>query len=124
MSRLPDGRVLELGFTYRSCQDQPPPQPASCRMALPAGICASGTFPDLCFCADPDPNWTGASDLVCGCFDRDLNDGINQETYNCEDRRVEMGLRYVYPPTVATRLLPLQPLVLCARSQQVPLRTV
>jgi hypothetical protein len=24
-----------------------------------------GTFPDLCFCADPDPNWTGASDLVC-----------------------------------------------------------
>ena len=110
MSRTSDGRVLELGFAYRSCQDPVPTQSASCPTVMgylpddadPANpgcdrsvdphqcACSTITNPALCFYPKPaNPNWTGATDVVCGCLDTTPMNGMNDTFWTCEDRRVE-----------------------------------
>lgn len=79
MSRLADGRVLELGFGFRSCEDFPV-SVGSCPAAVPSGsACTSATDTDPCFYANPSPD-VGAEDLVCHCI---------SNVWECDLRRVD-----------------------------------
>jgi hypothetical protein len=64
---------------------------SACDTSVDPDLCACSTIanPDLCFYADPDPDWVGASDVVCGCIDRTPDDGSSDTFWTCQDRRVD-----------------------------------
>ena len=87
ISRLPGGRVMQIGFTTRYCAD-PPVTGTNCPpAAAPGTACVPATNPNVCSYGGGVPH-DAAVDVNCLCADPE---GDGTSAWNCQPRRAEGG---------------------------------